>query len=87
MLLGNYQTADDSLHQKSVFGNNRRVNAILKTNQPDAKRFSALYTWLKFPGIEPVVDMEIGSKSPSISRIATATIGGVGRQLLQVRKR
>ena len=35
-----------------------------KTTEPDAKRFSALYTWLKNPGLEPVIDQGVGRESP-----------------------
>lgn len=35
----------------------------LAATQPDAKKFSALYLWLNFPGFEPVVDAGIGRHS------------------------
>src|SRR5262249_45441909 len=31
---------------------------------PDEKRFNAIYAWLKFPGLEPVVDSGVGSTVP-----------------------
>lgn len=35
-----------------------------KTQPPDAAKFSALYAWLKSPGVEPVVDSSIGRRTP-----------------------
>ena len=34
------------------------------TTQPDAKKFSAIYAWLRFPGLEPVIDVGIGRRIP-----------------------
>jgi len=34
------------------------------TRDPAAKKFAALYAWLKFPGLEPVVDTGIGRGQP-----------------------
>ena len=31
---------------------------------PNAAKFSALYAWLKFPGIEPIVDTGVGRRTP-----------------------
>jgi hypothetical protein len=36
------------------------MDEYIQARQPDAKRFSAIYTWLKFPGLEPVVDAGLG---------------------------
>lgn len=36
------------------------LNEYTATRQPEAKRFSAIFTWLKFPGLEPVVDSGVG---------------------------
>jgi hypothetical protein len=36
------------------------LNEFVAADQPAAKNFSAIYTWLKFPGLEPVVDQGIG---------------------------
>jgi hypothetical protein len=40
------------------------LDQFVSTSQPDAKRFSAIYAWLKFPGLEPVVDTGIGRVPP-----------------------
>lgn len=34
------------------------------TRDPAAKKFAAIYAWLKFPGLEPVVDTGIGRGQP-----------------------
>jgi hypothetical protein len=40
------------------------LNDYLSAADPDAKRFGAIYAWLKFPGLEPVVDVGIGRDTP-----------------------
>jgi hypothetical protein len=40
------------------------LNNYLSTTQPDEKKFTAIYGWLKFPGLEPVVDIGIGRATP-----------------------
>ena len=66
VLLGDNKTADELVPtlkslvpQLSSF-----LDDFLSSTQPDAKRFSAIYTWLKFPGLEPVVDSGIGRTTP-----------------------
>jgi hypothetical protein len=39
------------------------LNSFFTTPAPDARKFFALYIWLKFPGMEPVVDAGIGRDS------------------------
>jgi hypothetical protein len=39
------------------------LNEFLATEQPATKKFLAIYTWLKFPGLEPVVDQGIGRET------------------------
>jgi hypothetical protein len=36
------------------------LNDYAKTTTPDAKKFAALFLWLKTPGLEPIVDSGIG---------------------------
>lgn len=65
VLLGDNKTADGLVPTlkglvPSLSGS---LDDFAKTVQPDAKRFSALYAWLKFPGIEPVVDEGVGRDS------------------------
>jgi hypothetical protein len=40
------------------------LNDFAQPQQPDAAKFSALYAWLKFPGLEPVVDAGVGRRTP-----------------------
>ncbi|HEX6729076.1 MAG TPA: hypothetical protein VF074_03650, partial [Pyrinomonadaceae bacterium] len=39
------------------------LTEFLATEQPAAKKFLGIYTWLKFPGLEPVVDQGIGRET------------------------
>ena len=39
------------------------LNDFAATTQPDAKKFAGIYSWLKFPGLEPVVDVGIGRQT------------------------
>lgn len=43
------------------------LDKFAAATQPDAKRFAAIYMWLKFPGLEPVVDAGLGRQSLPIS--------------------
>jgi len=36
------------------------LNEYLAARDPAAKKFLAMYTWLKFPGLEPVIDTGVG---------------------------
>lgn len=62
VLLGNFQTADELVPTLKILVPEMTagLNDYLKAIKPEDKKFSALYTWLKFPGMEPVVDMGIG---------------------------
>ncbi len=40
------------------------LNDYASTREPAAKKFAAIYAWLKFPGLEPTVDTGIGRQSP-----------------------
>jgi hypothetical protein len=42
----------------------RLLNDYTSTPEPAGKKFSAIYTWLKFPGLEPVVDTGNGRATP-----------------------
>lgn len=39
------------------------LDAYANARDPAAKKFAAIYAWLKFPGLEPVVDVGIGRQS------------------------
>ncbi|HEV8369454.1 MAG TPA: hypothetical protein VGQ39_15970 [Pyrinomonadaceae bacterium] len=65
VLLGDFKTADELVPElkalvPSLSGN---LDDFLRTPQAEVKKFSALYTWLKFPGIEPIVDTGMGRSS------------------------
>lgn len=65
-LLGDTKTADEltpilsSLIPESA----PLLNAYLSTAQPDEKKFTAIYAWLKTPGLEPVVDAGVARQGP-----------------------
>jgi hypothetical protein len=40
------------------------LNEYTSAPDPAAKKFSAIYAWLKFPGLEPVVDSGAGRRTP-----------------------
>jgi hypothetical protein len=39
------------------------LDDYLAAKEPAARKFNAIYLWLKFPGLEPVVDIGIGRQS------------------------
>jgi hypothetical protein len=41
----------------------RNLENYLAAKDPGAKKFSGIYTWLKFPGLEPVVDAGAGREA------------------------
>jgi len=65
VLLGDYKTADELAPtlKALVPSLSGSLDDFLKTPQSEAKRFSALYAWLKFPGIEPIVDTGMSRSS------------------------
>jgi hypothetical protein len=40
------------------------LNDFQSATPEDVKRFAAIYVWLKFPGLEPIVDSGIGRQGP-----------------------
>jgi hypothetical protein len=40
------------------------LDSYRATTQPDEKKSAALYAWLKFPGMEPVVDIGVSREAP-----------------------
>lgn len=40
------------------------LSAYASAATPAAKKFAAIYAWLKFPGLEPVVDIGVGRRTP-----------------------
>ncbi len=62
VLLGDNKTADELVPMLKNLAPSlsSHLDSFLKTTKPDAKKFTALYIWLKFPGLEPIVDTGIG---------------------------
>ena len=65
-LLGDTKTADELT---PILGDLvPELRPLLQTyqssTQPEEKRFAAIYAWLKFPGMEPVVDIGYGREEP-----------------------
>jgi hypothetical protein len=65
-LLGDTQTADEvaSLLAQLVPKTADLLTSYQLSAQPDDKKFTAIYTWLKTPGLEPVVDAGLGRETP-----------------------
>lgn len=65
-MLGDTRTADDLVPVliTLVPELSTLLSDYLAARQPDAKKFSAIYAWLKFPGLEPVVDVGVGRQTP-----------------------
>jgi hypothetical protein len=40
------------------------LDNFLAARDPEAKKFAAIYAWLKFPGLEPIVDAGVGRLIP-----------------------
>ena len=66
ILLGDSETADELVPTVKTLVPDLTglLDDFLKTSDASDKKFSALYTWLKTPGMEPVVDQGIGRESP-----------------------
>lgn len=66
VLLGDYKTADElaPVLKGLVPELSKFLNDFTAATQPDEKKFAAIYAWLKFPGMEPVVDFGIGRQMP-----------------------
>ena len=66
ILLDDFNTAEElvPILRSLVPSLTKPLDDFSKTTVPADKKFSALYTWLKFPGIEPVVDTGISRGSP-----------------------
>ena len=65
-ILGDTKTADELVPALSslIPELSTLLNAYVSAATPQAKKFSAIYAWLKFPGLEPVVDVGIGRRTP-----------------------
>jgi hypothetical protein len=65
-LLGDTKTADEltPILAELVPELKPLLNNYQSSTQPDEKKFAAIYAWLKFPGLEPVVDIGVGRETP-----------------------
>ncbi|PWT95190.1 MAG: hypothetical protein C5B55_01685 [Blastocatellia bacterium] len=66
VLLGDNQTAEELVPSlKTLVPElSKYLDDFVAAPQPEAKRFAAIYAWLKFPGIEPVVDQGVPRTTP-----------------------
>ena len=66
VLLGDNKTADElvPILKTLVPELSSLLDDFLLAPQADSKRFAAIYAWLKFPGLEPVVDSGVGRETP-----------------------
>jgi hypothetical protein len=67
-MLGDFKTADELVPtlRELVPELTPSLDDYVSATTPQAKKFSALYAWLKFPGLEPVVDIGVGRTTKSI---------------------
>ncbi|HEX5964627.1 MAG TPA: hypothetical protein VFY51_01800, partial [Pyrinomonadaceae bacterium] len=65
-ILGDTKTADELTPVVSslIPELSQLLNAYLSATTPQAKKSAAIYAWLKSPGLEPVVDIGIGRRTP-----------------------
>jgi len=65
VLVGDMKTADELVPTlKSLLpAIASQLNDFATNTEPAAKKFSAIFAWLKFPGLEPVVDSGLGRES------------------------
>lgn len=65
-ILGDTKTADELVPVLTTLVPelSTLLNAYQSASTPQAKNFAAIYAWLKFPGLEPVVDIGIGRRTP-----------------------
>ncbi|HEX2269081.1 MAG TPA: hypothetical protein VHH35_06085, partial [Pyrinomonadaceae bacterium] len=66
VILGDLKTADEltPILRDLVPELATLLGAYLSATTPQTKKFSAIYAWLQFPGLEPVVDIGLGRTSP-----------------------
>jgi len=66
VILGDTQTADELVPvlRELVPELSPLLNDYVSATTPQAKKFSAIYAWLRFPGLEPVVDIGVGRRTP-----------------------
>ncbi len=66
VMLGDTKTADELVPVLSSLAPelSTLLNAYLEAGTPQAKNFAAMYAWLKSPGLEPVVDIGVGRRTP-----------------------
>jgi len=70
VLLNDFKTADElTPAMKSLYPELASyLDKFVATPEPEAKRFEALFMWLKTPGLEPVVDEGLGREKAVIEQ-------------------
>ncbi|HEU4435265.1 MAG TPA: hypothetical protein VFR51_17900, partial [Pyrinomonadaceae bacterium] len=65
-ILGDTKTADEVAPALKAFVPelSTLLDEYASATSPQAKKFAAVYAWLKFPGLEPVVDQGVGRRTP-----------------------
>lgn len=65
-ILGDTKTAEEVAPALKTFvpGLSTLLDQYVSATTPQAKKFAAIYAWLKFPGLEPVVDSGVGRRTP-----------------------
>jgi tetratricopeptide (TPR) repeat protein len=65
-ILGDTKTADQVVPALSALVPELAplLAEYVSATTPQAKKFAAIYAWLKFPGLEPVVDAGVGRRTP-----------------------
>ncbi len=66
VLLNNFKTADELTPALKTLIPERAAlfDRFATAQTPAAKRFAALFIWLKSPGLEPIVDLGLGRQTP-----------------------
>jgi tetratricopeptide (TPR) repeat protein len=65
-ILGDTKTADELVPVLSSLVPELAplLNEYLSATTPEAKKFAAIFAWLRFPGLEPMVDIGVGREEP-----------------------
>ena len=65
VILNDFKTADEVAPtlKQLVPEIASHLDEFLAAQEPGAKKFAAIYAWLKFPGLEPIVDRGIGREA------------------------
>lgn len=66
VIVGDLKTADEMapILSELVPELSALLDEYLSATTPAEKKFAAIYAWLKFPGLEPIVDIGVGRQEP-----------------------